>query len=102
MIVAISFSVMGSPDSFSQRRKEKTQGAKKTLKPEWLQRPRLRAFEEPARADAQTMMPGRQPRSVHRETRLAGERTADYFAGREHCRVLSPEANGLSQFDETF
>src|SRR6266404_1432172 len=80
---AISFSVMGGHIYLTQRRK----GAKnKPLESQWLQRPGLGAFEEPARAHTQTMVPGRQPRGIHREASLPGERTADHLAGREHCR----------------
>src|SRR5258708_36689950 len=47
-------------------------------------------------------MPGRQTRGVHRETRLTGQRTADYFARGKHRCVFSPEADGFSEFNETF
>lgn len=48
------------------------------------------------------MVPRRQARGVHGKARLAGQRTADNFTGREHSGVLSPEANGLTKLDEAF
>src|SRR5258706_4879236 len=105
MIVAISFfSWESSPKrvGFTQRRQEKRKAQRKSLKTQWLQRPGRRAFEEPAGSHSQTMMPGRQPGGVHCETRLTGERTADYLARREHGGVFGPQADSLSEFNETF
>src|SRR5436309_2271100 len=83
-------------------RKSKETGVISISKPQRLQWPRLRAFEEPTGADAQTMMPGRQSRGIHRKTRLTSEWTADDFAAGQHRRVLRAEAHRFSQFDEMF
>src|SRR5260370_6396953 len=67
-----------------------------------LQWPWRGAFEEPARAHAQAMMPGRQTRSVHRKSRLPRQWPADYFASGQNCRAFSPQADRFAKFDEVF
>src|SRR5437773_2867414 len=102
--VAASFSVMGVSQSvFSQRRKDaKFRKRRKELKSERLQRPGRRAFEEPARPHAQTMMPGRQALSVKRKPRLSRQRTADHLSGGKHRSSLGPEAHRFAKFDKVF
>ena len=72
------------------------------LTPQGLQWPWLCAFEEPARADAQAMMPGGQPRRVHGEPSLTCEWSPDDFAAREHGRVFGAETERLSQLNVVF
>src|SRR5437762_12825864 len=73
---------------------------KENSKSQRLQRPRRRAFEEPACADAQAMMPGRQSRRVHCEARLARQRTAHYFAAGQNCCVFRSQAYGFTELNE--
>src|SRR5262249_47293986 len=75
---------------------------KEALEPQWLQRSRLRAFEEPACPDAQAVMPRWQSRCVHREPCLACEWSSHNFAAGEHGCVFSAETQRLSQLHEVF
>src|ERR671927_238046 len=67
---------------------------------ERLERARVRALEEPARADLEAVVPGRESRRVEREARLPRQRAAKGFAPREHGGVLRAEAHRLAQLNE--
>src|SRR5262245_44316513 len=86
MYFAISFSVMGGAVSREGAMAQRIRKGK--LKAKWLQRPRLGAFEEPAGADAQAVMPRRQSRGVHRESRLPRQWSSHNLAGRQNCGVF--------------
>jgi hypothetical protein len=62
----------------------------------------LRAFEEPAGADAEAVMPRGESRGVHRESSLACERSSHNFAGRQNRRVFRAEAESFAQLSEMF
>src|SRR5437588_2074138 len=64
------------------------------------ERARRLAAEEPGRADAQALVPGRETQRVEREARLARELAADDAALDEHRRVVRAEADGLAHLLE--
>jgi hypothetical protein len=76
--------------------------AERYLEAQWLQWSRLSAFKEPARANAQTMVPRWQPRGVHCKSRLAREWASHNLAGGENGGVLCAETECFPEFNEVF
>ena len=65
-----------------------------------LQRARAGAFEEPACADLETVMPGWKTRRVESKPRATGDSSAEGLPASQHCGVFRAEADGFAKLYE--